>query len=212
MSSFASLHSGLIARKGEAAPANRHSAFSYVDEVRRDVSREALKEQEPQKAEEHEEEIYHIEQRPSLFNRPANPVPASHAPELPKDELEPAAEADADKAFANSEPDPVPATVEPEAQTPAAYEPAPAPEPVSEPVAPVVAASAHKHDDADEHTGPYRLTFRMTADQRRRLRIAAAKQDTSLQHVLADALDNHLDGLCACSLSECTCLAREAAE
>jgi predicted HicB family RNase H-like nuclease len=68
-------------------------------------------------------------------------------------------------------------------------------------------APAREVEDS-KHPGRYRLTFRMTPDQRRRLRIAAAKEDQSLQQLLSDALDGHLDGLCACSLRDCTCLAR----
>jgi len=79
----------------------------------------------------------------------------------------------------------------------------------AEPVRPVIQHKPARRDDAEDHSGPYRLTFRMTKDQRRRLRIAAAKQDMSLQKLLSDALDAHLDGLCACSLRDCTCLARE---
>lgn len=56
----------------------------------------------------------------------------------------------------------------------------------------------------------YRMTFRMTGSQRRRLRIAAAQSDRSLQQVLSQALDNYVDDLCACSLKNCTCMARAA--
>jgi hypothetical protein len=60
--------------------------------------------------------------------------------------------------------------------------------------------------DEDTH-GPYRFSFRMPSDQHRRLRVAAAQKNVSLQQALSDALDNYLDGLCACSLKDCTCLA-----
>lgn len=69
------------------------------------------------------------------------------------------------------------------------------------------------HETADHaHAAPYRLTFRLSVDQRRRLRIAAAKKDVSLQAVVSEALDAHLDSLCACSLSDCACMAREGAD
>ena len=63
--------------------------------------------------------------------------------------------------------------------------------------------------DADgEHHGPCRFTFRMSPDQRRRLHVAAAQKGCSLQQSLCEALDKYLDGLCACSLKDCACLAR----
>jgi hypothetical protein len=154
-SKLASLHAGLIARKGEAAPAVAHPAYSYVDgprpapqPMRRDGDG--------------------IEWR--SFGAPAA-LPSADAPE------------------------PVPALVRATPPTP------PAPEPVR--------AVPPQKPAADDHAGPYRLTFRMTADQRRRLRIAAAKEEMSLQELLSNALDSHLDTLCACKLHECTCLARE---
>jgi hypothetical protein len=60
-----------------------------------------------------------------------------------------------------------------------------------------------------EHHGPYRFSFRIPADQHRRLRVAAAQKNISLQQALSDALDKYLDGLCACSLSDCNCMARQ---
>jgi hypothetical protein len=58
-----------------------------------------------------------------------------------------------------------------------------------------------------DHQGPYRFSFRMPADQHRRLRVAAAQKNISQQQALEQALENYLDGLCACSLKECNCLA-----
>jgi hypothetical protein len=58
-----------------------------------------------------------------------------------------------------------------------------------------------------DHAGPYRFSFRMPADQHRRLRVAAAQKNISQQQALEQALENYLDGLCACSLKECNCLA-----
>jgi len=58
-----------------------------------------------------------------------------------------------------------------------------------------------------DHQGPYRFSFRMPPDQHRRLRVAAAQKNISQQQALEQALENYLDGLCACSLKECNCLA-----
>ena len=153
MSKLATLHAGLIARKGEARPAMAHAAFSYVDGP-----------------------------------RPA-PQPLRHDGEgIERHSL-------------------VPAAALPPADAPAA----PQPEPVRPPRparTPARAAPPQKSED-DDHSKPFRLTFRMSADQRRRLRIAAAKEEKSLQELLSDALDGHLDTLCACAMRECSCLARE---
>ncbi|MEX0853353.1 MAG: hypothetical protein WD036_08760 [Bauldia sp.] len=65
-----------------------------------------------------------------------------------------------------------------------------------------------RKDANGEHQGPYRFTFRISPDQRRRLRVAAAQKGCSLQQSLGEALDKYLDGLCACSLKDCACLAR----
>lgn len=138
--SFASLHAGLVARKGEATPAVSHSAFTYVDAPRQETRPEQV---------------------------PPTPVVTRSAPIDAKQK-------------------------------------------VSRPsVAPRVQKKTTAPQKATRQTAKYRLTFRMTHEQRRRMRIAMAQTDLSLQHILSDALDNYLDGLCACSLSECACMARD---
>jgi len=59
-----------------------------------------------------------------------------------------------------------------------------------------------------DQPAPFRLTLRMTADQRRRLRIVAAQKDQTLQKSASEALDAYLDSLCACAMRDCACLAR----
>lgn len=166
-SKLASLHAGLIARKGEAAPAIAHPAFSYVDGPRpapQPIRREGDG----------------IERRsfgsPAVPARDGGPWTDGRAQDIPVDVLEPSVR-------------------EPVRTAP------PAPEAVR-------SAPMRKPVTGDE-SRPFRLTLRLSADQRRRLRIAAAKEEMSLQEVLSDALDSHLDTLCACALRECTCLARE---
>jgi len=68
-----------------------------------------------------------------------------------------------------------------------------------------VTTAAPPKADTDAH---YRLTFRMSQDQHRRLRVGAAQKGSSLQQLLSEALDKYLDGLCACSLNDCACMAR----
>ncbi len=155
-SKLASLHAGLIARKGEARPAIAHAAFSYVDAPR----------PAPQPLRQDGDGM----QRRS-FARVVAP-PAGDVPEPP-----------------------APAPVRAAPRTPE----------------PVRAAPRRKPVD-DDHARHFRLTFRMTSEQRRRLRIAAAKGEKSLQELLSEALDSHLDSLCACELRECACLAREGSQ
>ncbi len=175
-SKLASLHSGLVARKGEAMPAVSHPLFSYVDAPRR------------------EEKSADVPPAPRAWP----PVRATREVEQ-LDELVTAEES------GQSEPDvrpdealeqrPFAPSVTPKSET----APRPAPH--------------ERHDHGtDEHDSTYRhrLTFRMTQEQHHRLRLAAAIKDESLQHVLSEALDNHLDGLCACSLKDCTCMSAAA--
>lgn len=161
-SKLASLHAGLVARKGEAAPAVSHTAFSYTDS-RREVALEAVAR--PERDEGNDRARAAVERPLRTEETPAGPYRA--APRAPAQSQVRTLERTASVAEPRSE-----------------------------------------VERGKEH-GPYRLTFRMTPDQRRRLRIAAAQNEQSLQQLLSEALDNHLDGLCACSLSTCTCLSRE---
>lgn len=182
-SKLASLHSGLVARKGEAMPAVSHPLFSYVDAPRREeksaqapaprawppvkTTREVEPMDEPATAVESEKSGPDVRPEEALEHRPfARAVPpAAEAPPRPEPEVV-------------SRPAPV----------------------VRKPQGPEVQDSAYRH----------RLTFRMTQEQHHRLRLAAAIKDESLQHLLSEALDNHLDGLCACSLKDCTCMSAAA--
>jgi len=156
-SKLASLHAGLIARKGEARPAIAHPAFSYVDAPR----------PAPQPLRQDGDGM----QRRSFARAVA--LPSGDVPE--------------------------PLAPEPVRAAPRTPEP-------------VLRAAPRRKPVDDDHARHFRLTFRMTSEQRRRLRIAAAKGEKSLQELLSEALDSHLDSLCACELRECTCLAREGSQ
>lgn len=65
--------------------------------------------------------------------------------------------------------------------------------------------------DVEDNKPRFRVTLRMTAEQRRRLRTVAAAQDLSLQHVLSDALDAYLDRLATREMKGCACLSRKLA-
>lgn len=168
-SKLASLHAGLVVRKGEAMPAISHPSFSYIDAprpapqpVRRDVDA-------------------------GLRRSFASPAARLQRQDV---EMKTDVEAMSDERFSRP------------------FDDDAAPPP-SQVVRPAVPRQPVEMGAADDRLGPYRLTFRMTRDQRRRLRIAAAKKDMSLQTLLSEALNAHLDSLCACALRECTCLARE---
>lgn len=155
-SKLASLHAGLVARKGEAMPAISHPAFSYVD-TPRPIRRE-------------------------------------------DDSVE-------RRSFSTAANSPAPARVEQRVQQRAAHESEARPQPQRSVAAPAPRKPKREKSET-QGARSYQLTFRMTRDQRRRLQIAAAQTDKSLQQTLSDAIDNHLDGLCACSLKECACMAR----
>lgn len=176
-SKLASLHSGLVARKGEAMPAVSHPMFSYVD-TPRPVARE---------------------------------VPAETRRAWP-----PAVQLDSPESVAAPSASSV---THSESPAPVATSESPPPTVQTRPV-PSVARAESRHvstrsegDENDVQNSPrHRFTFRLTHDQHHRLRLAAAIRDQSLQHLLSEALDNHLEGLCACSLKDCACLAAAEAQ
>ena len=145
---FASLHAGLVARKGEAMPAITNPSMSYVDQNRNGWD----------------------QSRP--LATVSNTAVADRMLSI--------------RSFTETD------------------RSAPEPEDGNK-TRPQVKPAIYK-DNTDHHARPYRLTFRMGHNQRRRLRLVSAQTDQSLQHVLSDALDKYLDGLCACSLKECACL------
>lgn len=177
-SKLASLHSGLVARKGEAMPAVSHPLFSYVDKPRpaaRD-DRSAERRVWPPVAE-----------QPTAARQQSQPR-HTHA--------EPEAVSDATFEQARLEPSMQ------SAEAPAAQ--------VTPPqlIAKTSAAPKVQHaEEAPDLAARHRMTLRLDHEQHHRLRLAAAIRDQSLQQVLSEALDNHLDGLCACALKDCACLA-----
>ncbi len=168
-SKFASLHAGLLARKGEAAPMFTNPAVTYVDarppiegdlpeEVRRDVSsvdglpliadKQALAER------------YSDHYDAELALTPGYDHPAD-------DHDDEAATAPLAGKKMNGATARLPARSGKQ-------------------------SSARSGDHASH--GPYRFSFRMAAEQRRRLRIAAAQKDCTLSQALGEALDGYLAG------------------
>ncbi len=154
---FASLHAGLLARKGEAAPVFVNPAVSYVDE--------------PRPTEEADDDVI----RRDVASADGLPLIAE---KIGGDEV------------SNGKLTPMMNGSRPSARSTI-----------------VTAPRKPRRQADDDHHGPYRFSFRMPPDQHRRLRVAAAQKNISLQQALTDALENYLDGLCACSLKECNCLA-----
>ena len=159
-SKLASLHGGLVARKGQATPALSNSALTYMDAQR------------PERESDIRLEPYAAPAKEQSTPPPQTPAPTP----LPSYEEKPVRQSKPKTSVARSSSS---------------------------------TDKSRRKTAKDTHPGPYRLTFRMTHDQRRRLRIASAQKDRSLQQLLGEALDNYIDGLCACSLQQCACLARE---
>lgn len=138
---YASLHSGLLARKGEALPAG-----------------------------------------------PTRLAAAYYAPEPVSDA------ASRSEAPARLTPPPPPA--EPDAKPRAA----------GEVVAPPQRQRKPAHTPATANSSRRKTTVRLSADQHRRLRIAAAQLECSQQSLISEALETLLDQLAAGRLPDCSCL------
>lgn len=61
-------------------------------------------------------------------------------------------------------------------------------------------------DDEPLPPGKYRFVIRLDAEQRRRVRILAAKKNISNQEVIAAAIDNYLEEISAGPMSRCGCM------
>lgn len=70
------------------------------------------------------------------------------------------------------------------------------------------APALHGHDAG---AAPHRLTLRLDDDRHRRLCIASARLQTSVQHLVAAALDRYLAALCEDELADCSCLKKRGA-
>lgn len=161
-SKFASLHSGLLARKGEALPAGptRLAAAYYAPEDRPPGEGET---------------------RPDIA--PVEPPP-------PPPAVTPAAV--------------TPAAVPPAAVTPAAVTASARKQGVSRGLGKSVTGKV-----AGKTTGRQirrKTTLRLSADQHRRLRIAAAQLDCSQQALMVDALEAYLEQIAAGCFPDCGCL------
>ncbi|PLX32827.1 MAG: hypothetical protein C0605_17420 [Hyphomicrobiales bacterium] len=208
-SKFASLHGGLLARKGQAAPAvpSPQSYVVYTDNPPPPERRPVETERRPVETERRplETEWYPAEpeQRPvepPPFRPATRPAPETAAPpappvvELVPDRLKRELKA----AFPHAGPPP------PEPQHDCACDAGSKAEAEAEaeakPSAPYPARSA----------GKYQVRLRINAEQRRRLRTAAAQFGVSNQRILADALEAYLDKIGQSKLKSCSCLARRA--
>ncbi len=178
-SKFASLYAGLLARKGEAAPVFTNPAVSYVDDPRPEGE----------------------DDDGGMIRR--NVASADGLPLIAEKAM------GGDDPAAALTPGVIGALADGSGNGNGHHNHHPHLRAVKT-VSPVIKAAppkkrARKVNGGDH--GPYRFSFRMPADQHRRLRVAAAQKNISQQQALEQALENYLDGLCACSLKECTCLA-----
>lgn len=180
---FASLHGGLLARKGEASPAIPPSMAraSYTDAA-------------PQPQHPLREAAPHLH---------AAPPPHTSVPATPAN----GAEGPRKNRFI-SEVKSAPSRAKPATK----FQPL-----AGKPKTEAKAASATGNCGADcasrskDSNKKYRISLRLNAEQRRRLRTAAAQLEVSNQQLVAKALDAYLDQLGLGDLNGCACLARRAA-
>ena len=218
---FASLTAGLMARKGEAVPAPAH--LDGVSIHSHGVARQpqSIAEQELSQttaAPLFENAAPEPAPKPAPVERPQAPYGTRHVPRVPQGTVEPAPQ---------PEPEPTP-RFEPEA-----HEATAAPRPLAdEPVPPPVEILQRRAERlatvgtgdccalplpaAVTETlpaGPYaKVTTRLDRERVRKLKILAARMETTNQKVLLAALDHYLDYACDVLASECPCLARSLRE
>lgn len=168
MAKYASLHAGLLARKGEASPAipSSFSGASYVD---------APSPEHPPAPARPAPTSLDSEPRRSLLQRRDIEAPDAPQPLLARKPVPP---------------------LEP------ASPPAPDPEGQG-------CCGAQLDLPDDPHAGvdrAARAQFRLTNEQKRRLRTVAVQMNWPQQRILSDALDDWLDRLCEGEMSSCACL------
>lgn len=168
MAKYASLHAGLLARKGEASPAipSSFAGASYVDAP-----------------------------SPEPTSAPVRPATAQP-------------DADPRRSLLQRRDIQAPETPQPLL----ARKPVPPVEPVSPPEPDLEArgcCGAQLELPDDPHAGIDRVAraqFRLTPEQKRRLRTVAVQMNWPQQRILSDALDDWLDRLCEGEMSNCACL------
>lgn len=216
---FASLTAGLMARKGEAVPAPAH--LDGVSIHSHGVARQ------PQSVAEQElsqtaaaPQFANAAPEPAPVERPQAPYGTRHVPRVPQVATEPAPQ---------SEPQPEPAP----RFEPVLRETTAAPRPlVDEPVPPPAEILQRRAERlatvgtgdccalplpaAVTETlppGPYaKVTTRLDRERVRKLKILAARMETTNQKILLAALDHYLNYACDVLATECPCLARSLRE
>lgn len=179
---FASLSSGLLARKGQARPAMRPQGFGYGTGTLDDLGWN---------------DMGHDAARPASPRLPANLAgPAASAPlpqEVPPVVLQ---QMEIAREFAETaEPEVVAEPIAPvvaRAPAPAAPKPVAAPKKAKAAKASVAAAKAVVERAAGRKAA---FTLRLDAERHLRLRLACAVQNRSAQMLVTDALDRLLESL-----------------
>ena len=193
-SKYASLHSGLLARKGHASPAipSPLAHVSYTDEPheRRDIEPQAnapLIARKPEHAPTENTPAQHGEARGlrRLPTRPAeSPSPRPVRREAPASAPSSSAESHARETSSRDTP------------------------PVESGCCGGMAAMAS--DEAHhEHYDPasvFKAGVRLSAEQKRRLKTVAVQMNWSQQRILSEALDQWLDKMCEREMKNCACL------
>jgi hypothetical protein len=203
---FASLSSGLLARKGAAKPAMRPQGFGSFGSSLEDLGWNDMGTAPASIHDLHEDYPEHVPSSiealtpaPGGRAAPAEPPPvveqqrsleARLAPIEPEPELEPEAEDTACE----------PESFEPEAFEPEAFEPEPEaepePEPQPRPKAKVLALPRNRPAPAPMAArAKAAFTLRLDPDRHLKLRLACALSRLSAQQLVTEALDNFLDSL-----------------
>ncbi|OLF80808.1 hypothetical protein AWH62_13885 [Maricaulis sp. W15] len=173
---YASLHAGLLARKGEASPAipSPLGPTSYTDQPQRRDIDPPRPENQPREQQCH---------NTPLFARKRPPLPADAAPP-------PRHAPDTGSGTPGQQASETPASASPPGGCCSGAAPPNPPRPLPGPDAPL------------EH----RTAVRLTAEQKRRLGTVSVQMSWSQQRILAIALDEWLDRLCETGMKNCACL------
>ncbi len=198
---FASLSSGLLARKGAAKPAMRPQGFGSFGSSLEDLGWNdmghapgALHDIN----EAHElHELHELPEHVPSSIEALTPAPGGRAPAEPPAVVEQQRELEARMAPVEPEPEPEafePEAFEPEAEAETLHEPEPGPEPVRK-VRPPAKVVALPRSRTVAPRAKAAFTLRLDPERHLKLRLACALSRRSAQQLVTEALDNFLDSL-----------------
>lgn len=193
---FASLHGGLLARKGQAAPAvpSPHPQMIYTDNPP-PHSNDSPPAARHSTALAGPPQTIRLDPK-RLQQELATAFPLSAPPLTPPEEKTPEGTPPEDR---------VPEDI---VSKDIASKDSASKDNARESTAPCACASPMAEPAPVSSKRKYQVRLRINGEQRRRLRTAAAQFGVSNQHILSDALEAYLDQLGVSELKNCACLAR----